>query len=185
MQISIIILIIVVIILVFYFIATQRKLVQLEELTQNAMSQIGVQVTSRWDALTQLAKATKAYSTHEHDTLVEVIAARRGEIKGTSSPKEVDLQEQHIENVMAKVNAVAESYPDLKANTIYKDTMASINDYENKVRVSRMVFNDTVTKYNNVVKQIPSNIVANILKYTAKEYLQEDSKKADMPDLQF
>lgn len=174
-----------IVLIVGFVITTQREFVRLDEMAQNAMAQIGVQVTSRWDALTQLAKATKSYSEHEHDTILEVINARRQEIKGSTAPAVVDNQEQYIEQVMTKISAVAESYPELKANTIYTETMTAINDYENKVRLSRMVFNDAVTKYNTLVKQIPSNFVASLLKYYPKEYLKEDAKKADMPELEF
>lgn len=172
-------------VLVLYFISVQRRLVVLDENTQNAMSQIGVQLTSRWDVLTQLAKATKAYAQHEHDTLMDVIASRRADVSGKSTAKDVETQQMNIEHVMAKINAVAENYPELKADTIYIKTMDSINDYENKVRMSRMVYNDTITIYNRVVKQIPTNIVASVFGYKAKEYLQEVASKTDMPELEF
>ena len=80
---------------------------------------------------------------------------------------------------------MAESYPELKASSLYTKTMDSINDYENKVRMSRMVYNDSVTKLNRDVKMFPSSLVASMLNVHPREYLTVDENKKDMPDLEF
>ena len=78
---------------------------------------------------------------------------------------------------------MAEQYPDLKANENYAKAMDSVNLYENQVRLSRMTYNDTVTKYNKTVRQFPESIVANILHFSIKDYLKEPTGKTDMPSM--
>lgn len=168
--------------LIFWFIAVQRHLVHQDELCGNAMSQIGVQQSSRWDALSALADLTKGYAKHEYETLRDVIAQRKN-ITADSSATDANHQEALLGHAMAAINATIERYPDLKANESFRTTMDSVNKYENQVRVSRMVFNDTVTKYNQLIRQVPSNIVAMLLHFNKRDYLQEDPAKTDMPSM--
>ena len=177
-----IIIIAVVVLLVLWIISAQRKLVNAEELTKNAMSQIGVQQNSRWDALTGLVELLKSYNEHEYQTLKGVIASRAG-INSNSTADEAQAQEDLITNVMSRISLVAEQYPNLKADSMYIKTMDSVNTYENQVRMSRMVYNDSVTRYNRLIRQIPDSIVASIFHFTEKQYLKENAAKADMPSL--
>lgn len=179
-----IILLVVVVVLVIYAISSQRKFVKLEELVNNALSQIDVQQTSRWDALTQLANSTGSYAKHESETLKDVIAARRP-VGPAKSAKEVEANENAFAEALSSLNVLVENYPVLKASSLYRDTMAAIEKYEENVRKSRMVYNDTVTKFNRMVKQIPSNIVASMFGFKEKDYLELDKAKQDMPDLKF
>lgn len=172
----------VILLLVFWGIGIQRKLVKQEELCNNSMSQIGVQQSSRWDALTALAELVKSYNEHEYNTLKEVIAQRTS-ITPTSKASEVDAQEDRIASALSRIFAIAEQYPDLKANSNYAKAMESVNQYENQVRLSRMTFNDTVTRFNAMVRQFPDSIVAVMLGFTAKEYLKEVEAKAEMPSM--
>ena len=158
----------------------QGKLVHAEELCGNALSQIGVQQASRWDALTTLADLTKAYSDQEYKTLMDTIAARQG-VGNKSSAAEVDTQEGMIQQGLGRVMAVAEAYPDLKSNTVYLKTMDEVKNYEEKVRISRMVYNDTVTKYNRLVRSMPGSFLAGGLGFGPRDYLQDDPGKAGMP----
>ena len=171
-------------IMVIWFISVQRKLVNKDELCRNSMSQIGVQQNSRWDAVSALVELTRSYNEHEYNTLRDVIAQRR-EIVGTSSAEEASAQEDLLGSALSRINLVAEQYPQLKADQTYARTMESINQYENNVRVSRMVFNDAVTAYNRLVRQFPDSIVAGALHFAVKEYLKEPAGKTDMPPVKF
>ena len=175
------ILIALVVIIAVYFIATQRSLVMTKENIANAFSQIKVSQQSRFDALTELAKATKSYSEYEYKTLMEVISKRQS----SNDVKGIENNEEILRNLSGRITALAENYPDLKASETYKETMQSINKYENTVRTSRMVFNDTVTIYNRKVKQFPSSLVASVLGYRAEDYLEMDDSKSDMPNLEY
>lgn len=173
----------VVLLILLYVIRIQRALVRLCEMTKNAMGQIAVQMNSRWDALTQLAKVTAGYAKHEHDTLLEIIQARRGDL---NRPTVQSLQEQSVaaQSVLDRLFALAESYPDLKANAVYQDLMASVERFENHVRMQRMVYNDAATRLNNLVKMFPSNLIARMLGVGTADYFQAEEGKTSMPDLQ-
>jgi len=126
---------IVILILVFWIISVQRSFVAFDENINNAMSQIGVQLSSRWDALTSLLDLTKGYAAHEYETITETIKARRS-ITKDSSPDDVRQQENILVEAMGKIMAVAENYPVLKADSTYIKTMDAVNQYENMVRTS-------------------------------------------------
>ena len=126
----------------------------------------------------------KSYNEHEYNTLKDVLAARAG-ITSNSSAQEAQAQEDLLQKAMVQVRAVSEQYPDLKANAMYIKTMDSVNTYENQVRMSRMTYNDTVTRYNREIRQIPDSIVAAIFRFTEKQYLKENTAKSDMPSLKF
>ena len=171
-----------VIVTALWIVSVQRKLVGREELCKNAMSQIGVQQSSRWDALTALAELVKSYNEHEYNTILEVIA-KRSPVTGASKAGEADVQEAYISSALKSISIVAEQYPQLKANENYGKAMDSVNTSENQVRMSRMVYNDSVTKFNNTVRQFPDSLVAGILGFPVKDYLQENTAKAEMPSM--
>ncbi len=173
----------IVILIVGYIIATQRKLVSLDEFCKNAMSQISVQLNSRWDAVQNLAKLAAQYAKHESETITNVIQQRRmGQV---TTAQQANEQQDAISSVMGRLIAIGEAYPELKADGLFRETMDGVRAYEEKVRMSRMVYNDTATKYNRLIRQFPSSIVASILNYnTQKDYLQvDDQKKINYPDL--
>ena len=177
-----IILIAVAVIVLGYFVSTQRSLVNLDELCKNALSQIEVQLNSRWDAILALAKTAAQYAKHESETLIQVIQQRRGEKADT--PEAVNEQTSALSQVMGRLIAISEAYPELKAAGLYQETMQGMKEYEENVRMSRMVYNDTATKMNRMVRQWPSSIVASILHFDIREYLKVDSEeKRNYPNL--
>lgn len=172
-----------VVVLAGWFIASQRNLVKFDELCGNAMSQIGVQLASRWDAVTALAQLTKGYNEHEYETFTET-TRQRASIGTKSTAEDAQKQEDLISGALSRLLAVAENYPELKANEVYLSTMDKLSQYEENVRTSRMVYNDAVTKYNRYVRQIPANIIASALGFAARDYLEADDDKAAMPSVQ-
>lgn len=175
-------LIVIIIAVAAWFVMTQRKLVSLDELCKNAMSQIAVQLNSRWDAVQGLVKMTAQYAKHESETLQNVIAQRR--ISNVSTAAQVNEQQNVLGEVLGRLMAVSESYPELKANQMFLETMDGMKQYEENVRMSRMVYNDTATKMNRMVRQWPTSIVAGFLHFDEKEYLTVDEdKKKGYPDI--
>ena len=164
---------VVLVIIILWFISAQRKLVAMDENINNAMGQIGVQLSSRWDALTALLDLTKGYADHEYKTISDTIKMRTS-INSNSSAAEVNKQENMLTEAMGKIMAVAESYPELKANENYIKTMDSVNEYEKMVRQSRLIYNDSVTKLNRTIR---------MLHITSRDYLEASEQKADMPDM--
>ncbi|MBO6119597.1 MAG: LemA family protein [Lachnospiraceae bacterium] len=178
----ILMIILLVVVVIGWFVGTQRMLVSLDENVNNAMSQIGVNLTSRFDALTGLLDLVKGYNEHEYKTLSDVIKMRTS-IGGTSKASDVEAQENMISEAIGKIMAVAEAYPDLKSNTNYQNLMNSLNDYETKVRQSRLVYNDSVTKLNRTIRMFPTSLIAPIFGIVARDYLKTEDSKAEMPSM--
>lgn len=175
-------LIIVAVAVFLWFVSTQRELVNLDEKCNNALSQIKVQLNSRWDALLALAKSASAYAKHESETLIKTIQSRQTTEVWTAG--DVNQQQTAFNEVLGRLMAVREAYPELKASDLFEKTMDGVKEYEENVRMSRMIYNDTATRMNRYVRQWPSSFVANMLHFDVKEYLNvDDQKKESMPDL--
>lgn len=181
---TVIIIIAIVAILVLWVISVQRKLVKHEEICKNGLSQIGVQQTSRWDALKALAELTKGYSDYEYKTMTDTIAQRRP-ITANSSSADANAQESLFTQALSHLNVVVEKYPELKANENYIKTMDSVNTYTDQVRMSQMVYNDSVTKFNQLIRQFPDSIVASLFHFVSRDYLQVNEQKTEMPSMKF
>ena len=185
---ALIIVIALVVIIGGYFISTQRSLVNLDELCKNALSQIEVQLNSRFDAVIALAKTAAKYAEHESDTIIKTIQARGGNsgtipANGTSAAA-INQQADLLGQMMGRLNVVFERYPELKASELYVKAQEGQKQYEENVRMSHMVYNDTATKMNRMVRQWPSSIVASMLHFDMKDYLKvDDEKKKQYPDL--
>ena len=177
----VIILIAIVAVLVLWGVSVQNKLVQADEMCNNALKQINVQQVSRYDAIQALVKLTREYASYESETLQKVISMRKITASAKPTVDEINANEAALQAMSAKLIAIAEQYPDLKANQNYQQTMQSIEKYEENVRLARMTFNDTVTKYNNQVRMFPGSVVAGILGFAKREYLAEDASKKDYP----
>ena len=178
----VIFLIIVAVAVFLWFVSTQRELVNLDEKCNNALSQIKVQLNSRWDALLALAKSASAYAKHESETLIKTIQSRQTTEVRTAG--DVNQQQTAFNEVLGRLMAVREAYPELKASDLFEKTMDGVKEYEENVRMSRMIYNDTATRMNRYVRQWPSSFVANMLHFDVKEYLNvDDQKKESMPDL--
>ena len=171
------------VVVIGYFISTQRSLVSLDEMCKNALSQIEVQLNSRFDAVVALAKTAAQYAKHESETIIQTIEARGGHTSA-ATPAGINAQSDLLSQMMARLNVVVEQYPELKASDLYAKAQDGQRQYEENVRISRMVYNDTATKMNRMVRQWPSSIVAQMLHFDLKEYLKvDDEKKKDYPDL--
>ncbi len=166
--------------LAFWIISIYNSLVTLRERVDNAKAQIATQIESRWDAIKSLIEATKQYSAHEAEVLEKVTESRASLGRG-STVKDIENAQSQLESIVGRLIAVSEAYPDLKASSVYKDTMASINKFEDNVRNSRMIYNDVVTRYNRKIQVFPSSIVASIFNFTSREYFQGTETKQDMP----
>ena len=109
--------------------------------------------------------------------------AQRRTITGLSSAADAERQEGLMDQVAGRLNVVVEQYPDLKANENFSKAMDAVDKYTNMVRTSKMVFNDTATKYNKLIRQIPDSIVASLLGFQLRDYLKVEDQKTGMPSL--
>ncbi|GAU79218.1 LemA family protein [Fusibacter sp. 3D3] len=173
---------IIIVFTLLWIVSTQRKLVIMDENINNSLSQIGVHLSSRWDALNALLELTKKYAEYEYETLTETIKARRA-ITKTSSAEDVVGQENMITEALGKIMAVAEDYPELKADQSFLRTMDAVDQYENMVRTSRLIYNDSVTKLNRSIRLFPTLIFSGVLGFHKRDYLEADESKTNMPSM--
>ena len=167
-----IIVIIIVVIVLLAIILIYNHLVTLNIRTKNAWSQIDNQLKRRADLIPNLVEVTKGYKTHELETLVAVVNARNEAI--TLSQKAKNSEE--ISNSLKSVLALAESYPDLKANEVFLNLQIELTGTEDKIAFARQFYNDCVQQYNTAIQKFPNVILANIMKYEEKEYFKVDDK---------
>lgn len=173
----------VILLLVAWAISCQRRLAVMDENVNNAMAQIGVQLSSRFDALTALLDLTKGYAAHESQTLIETIKSRRSVITAASTPDDVRRQEGVIAEALGRISVVTEKYPELKANENYIKCMNAVDSYEKMVRTSRLIYNDSVTKLNRELRIFPTSLLAGPFGFRQRDYLEAAEGKADMPSM--
>ena len=151
----------------------QRKLAVMDGNIQNAMNQIGVQISSRFDALFAVLDLMKGYAADDIQPLMERAAARRSVITARSAPEEVSEQEQVIEETVKSIRLAAERNPLLCADKNYTKCMDAVECYGRMVYTSRLIYNDSVTKLNSALGMFPTNVIAGILGFHKREYLSQ------------
>ena len=168
-----IIVIIIIVIIVLAIILLYNHLVGLNIRCKNAWAGIDNQLKRRYDLIPNLVEVTKGYATHERETLMEVIKARNDE--GTMNERAKESEE--VSNSVKKLLAVAENYPDLKANELFKNLQIELTGTEDKIAFARQFYNDSVQKYNTAIMSFPNNILAKMMNYKEKEYFQVDERE--------
>lgn len=174
---SLIIIILLLILFAIWVVLTQRKLVILDENVNNAMSQIGVQLSSRLDVTMMLLQLADGYAGGESLSLLETTKARRNIITAKSTPNEVQGQEDVISEMLGCIAVVAEQHPELKEEKEYARCLNAADCYEKMIRTSCLIYNDSVTKHNRAIRMIPTRLVAGMLGFHLREYLEAVEEK--------
>jgi LemA protein len=181
---------------VWYAISIYNNLVSSRNRVGNAFSQIDVQLTRRYDLIPNLVEAVKGYMGHERGTLEAVIEARNaaqaGLKKAAADPSDaaaiqgLAAAEATLSGTLGRLFALAEAYPDLKANQNMLALQEELTSTENKVAFARQAFNDAVLSYNNACQNFPGNLVANNFGFKTAEYLElEEPEKRSVPKVSF
>src|SRR5690625_2510012 len=176
----VIILMVIIVGLIIWTVSVYNTFVTLRERVFNARAQIAAQIESRWDAISNLIAATKEYAQHEAQVL-ENLTLTRTSLSRDSSVEEIEENDAQLNNVLGRLLAVSEAYPDLKASHVYQTTMESVNKFEDHVRHSRMIYNDVVTRFNRRLRQFPTNIIGGMFGFKAKAYFEQTEAKGQMP----
>lgn len=169
-----------VVVIVLWYISTMNRLRQLELKVHEAESGIDVALTKRFDMLTKMLETTKGYAKHEAETLEKVVKWRSG-IPQNATVKEKEEFLSQMNQVASGINVVVEQYPDLKANTVFKDLQAAVVNTEEHLQAARRLYNANVTSINTIIVTFPQSIVANAIKMDKKPYFEaEEKKRADV-----
>ena len=166
-------------IIILYFIFTYNRLITLRTRIENAWSQIDVQLKRRYDLIPNLVSTVKGYVKHEKTTLETVTKMRTSLISGTMSEKA--KASDAISGALKTIFAVAESYPKLQASENFKLLQEELAGTESKIAYSRQFYNDNVMDYNAKIQHFPTSIIANMFKFTAKEFFKTESKEERKP----
>jgi LemA protein len=168
-------------VVVFWVIGAYNRLVSLRNVFRNAFAQIDVQLKRRYDLIPNLVETAKAYMKHERETLEAVIRARAGAVTANTAAaadpgnpeamKQLVAAEGMLTGALGKLFALAEAYPDLKANQNMMQLSEELTSTENKIAFARQAFNDSVMTYNTAVEQFPSNIIAGLFSFRQAELL--------------
>jgi LemA protein len=163
----------IVVVLLIIFIATYNGLVRLRNQVKNAWAQIDVQLKRRHDLIPNLVETVKGYMKHERETLEAVTKARNlAQQLSSAGAGERAKAEGELSSALARLLAVVERYPDLKANQNFLALQEELTSTENKISFSRQFYNDSVLKFNNKTQMFPSNVVASMTGFKAGEFFE-------------
>ncbi|HSD75633.1 MAG TPA: LemA family protein [Steroidobacteraceae bacterium] len=185
-----------IVLLVLFLVGIYNRLVAARNAYKNAFSQIDVQLTRRYDLIPNLVETAKGYIKHERETLEAVVRARNAAVTGlraaAASPgdpaalQQLAGAENALSGALGRLFAVAEAYPDLKANQNMMQLSEELTSTENKVAFARQAFNDSVMSYNTTREVFPNNIVANAFGFSIAQLLEiESPQKREAPRVSF
>ena len=184
LMIPVVIGIIVVIAIVCAIVGVYNNLVTLRNRIDNAWQNIDTQLQRRCDLIANLVETVKGYAKHEKETLEAVISARNATVSADSPDKKMEANNA-LSGALRQLFAVAESYPDLKANTPFAHLQATLEDTENKVSYARQSYNDCVLNYNNAIQTFPGVIFAGIFQFKPRTGFEASNESRQAPKVQF
>ena len=167
-----------------YFIVGYNGLVRLRNRIQGAWAQIDVQLRRRYDLIPNLVETVKGYATHEKGTFEAVTAARANAINA-QGPAQQAAAENAISGALKSLFAVAEAYPDLKANQNFLSLQEELTSTEGRIAYARQFYNDEVLKLNTKIQVFPTSILAGMFGFTAHEYFEADDTSRGPVSVQF
>ncbi len=167
-----------------WFFGTYNSLIKLRNKKDDQWSQIEVQLKRRADLIPNLVETVKGYAKHEKSTFEDVVKARNTYVSA-KTPEEEMKAAGEVTQALNKLFALAESYPDLKANENFLKLQEDLKETEDKISYARQFYNDTVLSYNNKVEMVPSNIVANITHFTKAAFFEAEEKDKEKPEVKF
>jgi LemA protein len=174
----------VVVVLVLGVIALYNRLVRLRNRTNNAWSQVDVQLKRRYDLIPNLVETVKGYAAHEKQTFEDVVKARTV-AQDASGVEEQAQAENMLTGALRRLFALAEAYPELRASENFRNLQEQLAEAENKISVARQIYNDTTLSYNNAVQTVPSNFVAGVFGFDVRAFFEVDDDARSAPEVRF
>jgi LemA protein len=152
--------------------------------SDNAWSQIDVQLKRRYDLIPNLVETVKGYATHERETLEAVTRARNMAVSA-EGPAQTAQAENMLTGALKSLFAVSEAYPDLKANENFLNLQEELSGTEGKIAYARQFYNDTVLRYNTKIQSFPSSVLAGMFNFSEREYFEADDESRGPVSVQF
>ena len=181
-MIALIIVIVIIVVVALGFWSIYNGLVRRRLQVDNAWSQIDVQLKRRHDLIPNLVESVKGYMQYEQQTLQNVIQARQAAVAaGPQGPQAQAQAENVLTGALRQLFALVENYPDLKANQNVMSLQEELTTTENKISFARQFYNDSVMTYNTKIQQFPSNIVAGMFNFTARQFFEGDEADRVVP----
>ena len=178
------ILLIVVVLLIIWVVVMYNGLIRLKNRVDEAWSDIDVQLKRRHDLIPNLVNTVKGYAAHEKEVFEKVTQARAQAISaGTAEAK--GQAENMLSGALKSLFAVAEAYPDLKANQNFLELQRELTDTEDKIMAARRFYNGNVRDFNTKIEVFPTNIFAGMLHFTKREFFQVEEGEKALPNVQF
>ena len=170
---------------VAWAVITYNGLVRLRNLVQEAWRQIDVELTRRHDLIGNLVETVKGYAAHERGTLEDVIRARSGAMAPGQSPAQQAESENILSQALGRLIALAEAYPDLKANQNFLALQGELTSTEDRIASARRYYNATVRDLNTKVETVPSNVIAGVFNVERAEYFEAVGEQREAPRVDF
>ena len=167
----------IVVVLIIAVLGMYNSLVQSKIKVDNAWSQIDVQLQRRFDLIPNFVETVKGYMTHEKETFEKIASLRTSWANANSVSEKAELDNQ-LSTTLKTIMAVSENYPELKANQNFSELSEELRNTENKISFSRQFYNDTVTMYNTKLQVFPSNIIAGMFNFKARDLFKAESDEA-------
>ena len=174
----------VVVLLVVFVVAMYNGLVGSRNRVDNAWSQVDVQLKRRYDLIPNLVETVKGYAAHEKETFERVIQARNA-AQSAQTPAQQAEAENFLTGALRQLFALAEAYPELRASENFQRLQEELSETENKIAVSRQIYNDTVLSYNNKVQQVPTNLIASMFGFNTREFFEAGDEAQEAPVVEF
>lgn len=182
---ALIVVLVLLLIILFWVIGTYNSLIAMRTEVENAWAQIDVQLRRRYDLIPNLVETVKGYAAHERQTLEKVIQARAMAMQATGVAEKAEA-ENILTGTLKSLFALAEAYPNLKANENFLQLQEELASTENKIAFARQYYNDSVMRYNARIQQFPTNIIAGMFAFTKKEFFEvQEAAVREAPKVSF
>ena len=180
-----IVLIVIVLAIALILVWLYNRLVRLRNRVDNAWAQVEVQLKRRWDLIPNLIETVKGYAAHERETF-EAVTQARTRAQQAQTPADTAQAEGILGLALGRLFAIAEAYPELQADENFRQLQTELAESENRVAVSRQVYNDVVLTFNNAIQTFPGVVLAGPLNFTVREFFDvEEAAQREAPVVDF
>jgi len=174
----------IVVALVLALVLLYNRLIRLRNRVENAWAQVDVQLKRRYDLIPNLVETVKGYAAHERETF-EAVTNARTRAQAATGPAEQGAAEGILGQALGRLFAVAEAYPELQADENFRQLQDELAQTENRIAVSRQVYNDTVLTYNNAIQTVPTVFIAGMFGFAKKDFFEVEDAAREAPRVAF